>query len=301
MSGRATRHLRRTTGLIAGLLFSVLSLGPLPASAATSGDTESITLSPVSRHYRLDPGASKTDEMTVVNDGTTDYTFTVYVKPYSVNGVEYEPDFYTVKTNTELEKWVSFGQTNYTLKAGQSLVVPFTIKVPMNATPGGHYGVIFAETQPKNILGANSVQRKKRVGLLLYTTVNGNFETGGKFGAIRTPGLQFKAPLKSDLTVSDTGDTDFEVKTVMHVADLFGNTKYRSEKSYQLLPKTTRLIPLEWAQAPGFGFYKVTVSAQQLDETTTHTSYVLMAPIAFYMVFVIGLLILVIYFVAKRR
>ena len=121
------------------------------------------------------------------------------------------------------------------------------------------------------------------------------------FGTVRTPGLQFKAPLKSELNVENTGDTDFAVKTIFQVEDVFGNTKHRTEKTYQLLPKTTRLISLNWEQSPGLGFYKVTVSAEFLDQTTTRTSYVLMAPIAFYMVFVIGLLIIVIYFVAKRR
>lgn len=300
MSGRYTRHLRITTGLIAGLLFSVLTVGTPMVDAATN-EAESITLSPVSRHYRLDPGTIKTDEMTVVNDGMTDYTFTVYAKPYSVNGVEYEPDFFTVRTNTDIEKWVSFAQTSYSIKAGQSLTIPFTITVPVDAVPGGHYGVVFAETQPAKGTGATSVQRKKRVGLLLYTTVNGDFETGGKFGVIRTPGLQFKAPLKSELSVEDTGDTDFAVRTVFQVADIFGNTKHREEKSYQLLPKTTRLIQLTWTKAPDFGLYKVTVSAELLDQTTTRTSYVLMAPIAFYMVFAVGFLVLVIFFVAKRR
>jgi hypothetical protein len=42
-------------------------------------------------------------------------------------------------------------------------------------------------------------------------------------------------------------------------------------------------------------------SAKFLDQETSKTSFVLVAPIVFYMVFAVGLLGAVIYFVAKRR
>ena len=272
-----------------------------PTAMAAEPGKESITLSPASQRFKLDRGAKQSGELTVVNDGTTSYTFLVYAKPYSVNDVEYTPDFYTVRTNTDLERWISFPAKSYVLGAGKSITVPYTISVPPDAVPGGHYGAIFAETQPADAINGTSVQRKKRVGSLLYVTVNGDFKTAAKFNPIRIAPLQFKAPLRSELTTENTGDTDFEVKTIFQVEDLFGHTKYHDEKTYQLLPKTKRLLALEWTKSPGFGFYKVTVSAAQLDQTTSETSYVLMAPIAFYMVFVVGLFALIIYLVQKRR
>jgi hypothetical protein len=271
-------------------------------AAAGEDKRESITLSPVSRHYTFDAGTTKKDTMTIVNDGEVAYSFTVYASPYSVTGEQYEPDFFTTKTTTDLKSWVSFAQKTYSLKPGATVEVPYTITVPEDATPGGHYAVIFAETQPSDQKkDVNSVERKKRVGMLLYTTVNGTFETGGTFNGIHTSGLQFKPPLRSELNLENTGSSDFAVDTVFAVSDIFGKRKYTETKTYQMLPKTKRKVQLAWDKSPGFGLYQVTVSAKFLDKQTSNTSYVLMAPIAFYMIFVIGVLVAVIYFVQKRR
>lgn len=288
-------------GLIAGLLFSMVPM--TGAQAAESDALESIALSPTKKDYKFDAGSSHTDSLTVINDGTVAYSLKVYVSPYSVSGEDYKPDFFTTRKNTDIESWVKLGQKSFRLEPGKSVTVPYTVVVPADATPGGHYGVIFAETQPADgKRDASSVERKKRVGALLYATVNGAYSMGGTFKEIRTPGLQFTSPLKSELNVENTGSSDFDVETVFAVSDIFGSRKYTDDtKEYRLLPKTERKIQLEWPKSPGFGLYKVTVSAEFLDKQTTKTSYVLMAPIAFYMVFVIGLLVLVIYFVAKRQ
>jgi hypothetical protein len=285
------------TGLLAGLLFPV---GQVASAASDADAQETIAVSPASNTFKLDAGATSNGKLTVVNGGTTAYRFKVYVSPYSVNGVEYKPDFFTKRTNTDIESWVRFTKSTYDLKPGASVEIPYRITVPTDATPGGHYGVIFVETQPGDD-SSNSVERKKRVGSLIYATVNGDYQMGGSFGSVRTAGLQFVPPIRSELNVENSGDADFAVETVYAVSDIFGNRKFTDTKEYRLLPKTTRAIQLEWQQSPGFGFYQVTVSAKFLDKQTTHTSYVLMAPIAFYMVFALGLLVGVIYFLQKRR
>lgn len=289
------------TGLFTGLLISFTAITSVHA-ATTDDGRESIALSPVSKSYKFDAGTTHSDSLTVINDGTVGYDFKVYAAPYSVTGEDYKPDFFTTRKNTDIESWVKFEQTTYTLEAGESLKLPYTVEVPADATPGGHYGVIFVETQPKDSQReTSSVERKKRIGTLLYATVNGTFEMGGTFKGIRTPGLQFTSPLKSELNVENTGNSDFQVETVLAVSDLFGNRKFTDTKKYQLLPKTERKIVLTWDQAPGFGFYEVTTSAKFLDQQTTRTSYVLMAPIGFYMIFALGLLVAVVYFVQRRR
>lgn len=289
-----------TAGLISGLLLSMAITAQTHAATAGSGE-ESITLSPTSKQYQLDPGSTRSDKFTIINDGDTDYEFKVFAQPYSVNGEEYEPDFYTVRENTDLEKWVKFQKDTYFLRAGQSVEIPFSVVVPADAIPGGHYGAIFAETQPSQQTSGTSIQRKSRVGSLIYATVNGNFETGGSFEGIRTPLMQFKAPVKSEVTVRNTGDTDFGVTTVFAVEDIFGNRKLTESKEYRVLPKTKRTIQLQWDKAPSFGLFKVTTSAKFIDQETTKSTYVLMAPFGFYLAFVLLFFIAIIFFVQKKR
>ncbi len=266
-----------------------LLLTMIMTSGATSGiaaaqqpalvDNESITLSPVSRKLTLDSGTQINESMTVVNDGKTAYDFIVYSRPYSVSGEDYQPNFTKTPTNADAYSWVRFDKTTYHLEAGQSTKIPFTVRVPAKASPGGHYGVVFAETQPsKDQQNANSVVRKKRVGMLLYVTVNGAVVKEGSILSTTISFWQQQAPLTVQSRVKNTGNTDFTDKTVLTVKDLLGNVKYKASNEHTILPGTTRQVPLEWSGASWFGLYHVEVRQTILDKTTTTNGYVLMLP-----------------------
>lgn len=295
---------RLSTGLLVGLLLSVS--GAQWVNAATTRSqaetaNESITMSPVSQHYQLDAGQSLSDELTIVNDGDSGYTFNLYASPYSVNDDSYEPDFSSERKNTDVDDWVEFAKSSYYIEAGQTLKVGYTITVPRNASPGGHYGVLFAETEAAKLTGGTGVERKKRVGAIVYATVNGTYESGGRLANLTVPSLQFRTPLFSEISIQNTGNSDFATKTSFLITDAFGRKKYEVSKDYQVLPESTRKIRLEWPQATSFGLYKVTATAEFLDQDAAKSSYVLMAPVWMYLITVIGLLALVIYFIQKRR
>lgn len=270
-------------------------------SVAHAAERESITLSPVSKQYQLKAGETRSDELTIINDGETTYEFTVYAQPYSVSNEEYDPDFFNERDNTDVYKWIKPERTRYRLAAGETTKVSFTVTVPEGARPGGHYGAIFAETQPAGSAEGNSVARKKRVGTIIYATIEGKYRIGGALQEVSIPTLQLKTPLVTETRVKNTGNTDFKADLSLTVADLFGGVKYAETKAYQVLPETTRKMTMKWSNAPTFGLFKVSVSTKFLDENTTKDSYVLMAPLGAYLATVVVLFIGIIFFVQRRR
>ena len=272
-------------GVIA-LVLAVGILAPLPAAAQTQdGDIESITLSPVNHKYKIDAGQTANDKLTIVNDGKTDYDFIIYSRPYSITrspSGEYDytnPNFTATPANADAYGWIQFPKTRFHIKAGASLDVAYTMTVPKLASPGGHYGVIFAETQPPiNKESANSVFRKKRVGSIIYATVNGKFITSGQLEGTSIPFWQLQPPLHADATVKNTGNSDITDDTTYVVKDMFGNKKFEQVKQYTILPQTTRKMPFEWPGASWFGLYKVELKQSVLGKESTQSSYVLMLP-----------------------
>lgn len=247
--------------------------------AADNSPRESITLSPVKQRYALDAGSSKTDELTVVNDGETAYDFIVYARPYSVHNEAYDnPDFTSQTPTTDVYQWVQVSQARYHVDAGQTVKVPYTIRVPQNATPGGHYGVLFAETQPTDNSGGNSVVRKKRVGMIIYATINGQYQMGGQSLGTSIPFLQFHTPLSATSRIKNTGNSDFVVNSTYLITDLFGGEKYHVDKDYVVLPQTTRLMTFNWENAPWFGLFKAEVKTSFLDQNTDTAKLVLLVP-----------------------
>lgn len=270
-----------TTSVLVAVVshFAILSTAPY-AFATEEAVLESITLSPVAKRYQLKAGEARTDELTVVNDGKEAYDFIAYAKPYSVANEDYNPDFNTESSNGDAYRWVKFEQPKYRLEAGASTTVRYTLTVPEDAAPGGHYGVLFVETQPKPPAGGgNAVVRKKRVGAILYATVQGTYRTGGQQESLDLPFLQFAPPLRATLKTSNDGNTDFINSVTFRVSDIFGTLKHEEKKDYPILPQTARKMKLEWKDATSFGLYKVDISSEFLDQRHDASRFVLIVPV----------------------
>lgn len=248
-------------------------------ASAQNVANESITLSPVSSKYKIDAGTSVNDKLTVVNDGKVAYDFIVYSRPYSVTNEKYEPNFTNTPKNADAYGWVRFEKTKFHIEAGSTIEVPYTVSVPKQAAPGGHYGVIFAETQPTDTqVSGNAVVRKKRVGSILYATVNGQYTTAGNMVSTDIPFWQAQPPLHAESTAKNTGNTDFANDTIFTVKDVFGNTKFKETKQYTILPQTTRKMTFDWTRSSWFGLYKVELEQTVLGKKSTNSGLVLMMP-----------------------
>lgn len=284
-------RLRTAAAVTFVVMAAVFMANFLPAQAGAADPVESITLSPASKSYTVDPGQTFDDVMTVLNDGETAYDFTVYTAPYSVKDGSYDPNFTEVTSNSDAYAWVQFKQTTWHAEPRETIKIPYTIHVKANAAPGGHYGVIFAEVQPadSSSTGASTLARKKRVGMLMYATVSGDVHLAGNVVSQDIPWFQSRAPLTASLTVENTGNSDFTANVTYSVSDVFGSVKYTAKTNYVVLPSTTRNISLKWDDAPWFGLYKVHVTTEFLQQGEATFAYVLIMPI--WMVLLFGITI----------
>lgn len=240
-------------------------------------DTSSIALTPVITKSDIKAGNTSTDKIKVINNGTTTYTFTVYSRPFSVKNEAYTPQFETGPANSDLYQWITFSQTSYTLKAGERVDVPYNIHVPASAAPGGHYGIIFAETvaDPNS---SNSVVRQKRIGSIVAVNVAGDVTLQGKLIESVARFWQTTPPLTLNNRVENTGNTDFSATIQTSVKDMFGGEKNSESKDYIVYPGTVRDVASTWEQSPWFGLFKVDQKITILGKTANTTHYVLMAP-----------------------
>lgn len=265
-------------GSIAGVfaLLATLLLGPISYAA---DPVESITLSPYSQRYSVDAGQTLSDTLTVFNNGQSAYDFTVYTTPYWVNNPAYQPNFTSNRTRADAYSWISFPQVKYHIKARQTVTVPYTMHVPKNASPGGHYGTIFAEMQPSGSNSQTNLVRKRRVGCIIYATVKGDVHLAGQTTGLSIPWFQSSAPMVATASFKNTGNSDYIATTKYHITDIFGHTKGTVTNGYEVLPATTRDATLSWPGASWLGLYHVHVATTVLGTTTTASSYVLMMPL----------------------
>lgn len=291
--------------LLAVLTIAVLSVSVFSSlltskASAQTGNEEKITLSPAVEKINFAAGTTKSGKMTVINDGQTSYDFVVYAAPFSVNGEDYKPDFVTVNERTQAYQWISFAQEKYRLEAGQRVVIPYTITVPQNAAGGGHYAVLFAETQPPK--DSANVARKKRVGTLLYMSVDGTTQESGSVESLTTQFWRTSPPIVSDVRIRNDGNVHFQADIEFYYATIFGKKQYQLKKESLILPGTTRRIPIAWENTPYFGIFKTGGNVKFLNKTEPlPTKYIVLLPYPILIGIIVAIILVVLWIVLRRR
>lgn len=267
----------RISVISAGLAIALLASFGIFFSDAQAIEGESIVLSPATIRTTIDAGDTLNRTLKVINDGTITYDFVVYASPYSVSDGDYTPNYTETKPNTNLYTWVSFEKTRYTLNPGENVEVPYTISVPADAAPGGHYSVIFAETQIADDV-TDQIARKKRVGAIVYATVEGDYIMSGRQISGSIDWLQLGGPITGLVTVENDGNSDFVMQEKMTVKNVLGGTVYEKTGERIVLPKTTRDVSFAWTESPLMGLYNVSIETTVLDQKTVTQSWVLLLP-----------------------
>lgn len=278
-------ELRRTRPVnhapIAVLMLVGLVLGSLVMGTSAQAQTQTqpeITLTPTAKEHEVDPGEQVNDKFQIYNTGQVEYEFQVYARPFSVVGESYKQDFSTVEPRSDAYEWVQFEKTQYRLQPGEHVDVNYTLRIPDNASPGGHYGILFSEIQPTKNQDGTAIAAKSRVGAVLRVRVSGDVERSGQYLDSTINFFQFRSPLTVASRVDNTGNVDSKATVDLVVKDVFGNTKYSLSQPYVIYPGKIRAMQPTWESVNWFGLYRVEVSTEFLDSTGVHSQLVLMAP-----------------------
>ena len=249
-------------GLAALIAVIAIFSAPSPAQAAVEG----IGVSPTSQELEIAPGGTLVGSMTVINDGTSDIVYKVSVSDYHVTDESYKADFNSVSSSRDVSavSWFTLPQTSATVKSGDQVKVPYTIRVPVTAVIGGHYVAVFAETVPK-LTGGNAIARVQKLGSLFYLNVSGAVSRDGSIASFTAPWLQFTSPLTATLRMKNSGNVHFAASGDIIATDLFGSRQAKTAFKGEVLPGTTRRFDLGLNVAGPIGIYKVSVTPHYLE------------------------------------
>jgi hypothetical protein len=130
---------------------------------------------------------------------------------------------------TDVGTWVELGATQYTLEPHQQVILPFTLTVPANATPGDHVGAIVAQKldDPGDTSGGIGADVRVRVGARIYVRVDGVTNPSLSVDSFNvtydTPGLPFTGrTAKVTYVLTNTGDIRLSPTADLKLGGLFG-------------------------------------------------------------------------------
>ncbi len=160
---------------ILGLFVAAMILPSVALVNAQSSDTTSVgaLISPPSFEIKANPGESRKNTIRLTNKSSSTITYQATAEDFTVTGQEGQVAVQDQSTDGSFSHWFSITPAEFTLQPNNAQYVDFTITVPSNAEPGGHFASILF--QPKVVAkndtsGASVVQR---LGALILLTVSG--------------------------------------------------------------------------------------------------------------------------------
>lgn len=310
IAGSAATGMRRLLtatllGVLTGaVIVSGILLAPAPPSAAQEeigisgvpGNSEGVADGRSRFTYSADPGEQIVDYYLVRNAGTQPQTFTVL----GADAFNDDAGAYALKPTDEdpvdLGTWVQFengsNRIQFDLQPGESRLVPFTIAVPQNATPGDHAGGIIASV----VTPDGQVRVDRRVGTRTYVRVSGDIQVGLSVSKLegRYTGdwwNPLSGTLKTQYTVENTGNIALAANVKLGVNTWFGIPldNRAGDSIPELLPGGTRVYETEVSGVAAWGYLNpwVTLSPfvegndpekRLVTEPTTRDAFVLAMP-----------------------
>ena len=117
--------------------FFIFSFLILPASAVT-------IISPIVEMACF-PGDVQKGVVKVYNETDQEIVLKAIIKPFSAGSDSGQPTYSSLESDNSYLSWFELSQNELKLLPKQAAVIPFQATIPVSATPGGYYAVIFWE------------------------------------------------------------------------------------------------------------------------------------------------------------
>ncbi|WP_154796281.1 WxL protein peptidoglycan domain-containing protein [Occultella kanbiaonis] len=216
--------------LVLALLVGTTVGGQAPAAADVATDELTWSVAPADNdqgtgrpnfNYAVSPGDVIADAFVVTNLGTAELPLAIYAADgYTTpqGHLDLQP---ADVAPADLGTWVTLETTEVTLGAGESVEVPFTLAVPVDASPGDHPGgIVAAYTSSAD---GGTVRLDRRLGSRLHVRVAGEQQVGLEVSNVRlSQDLVINpiaaAPTVLTYTVTNVGN----VRTLAHESVTLG-------------------------------------------------------------------------------
>ncbi len=244
-----------TTLCAVAILFS---LGTLDARAASTG----LTIQPVKISYDLKPGETASGTISLTNASDAAVNVDMKVEDFVPLAGSYNIQFVgRAEGVTTVRDWVLFSEpVSFVLGKGAAKEIAYTIKAPLDAEPGGHFGVaLFKATERTS---GSQIKVGTQVGVLLFVTVPGDHLQKGKVLNFSGPQFVQKGPVVFQIKFENTGTVHFEPKGSIKITDIFGREAGNVPVGGQaVLPTGVRDLSATWNVAGTlFGRYRAALS-----------------------------------------
>ncbi len=256
---------------------------------------QSLSVTPTLFQMSAVPQQSWRSGVKVINNNQNELTVYAQVVNFAPSGETGEgkflPIFEESTEGTTLAEWITVSGEPVTIKAEQSYTIPFTVEVPENAAPGGHFAAILIGTKPPQTAGAVRVATSQVVTSLFFVRIAGDVTENGVIREFRTQ-RSFVSTPQADFEVrfENKGNVHLQPQGEILITNMWGKERGVVPINHQthfgnVLPASIRKFEFSWKGEQSFsdiGRYKAVLTLAYGDENRmfqTSTLYFYVIPV----------------------
>lgn len=215
------------------LITAIALLAPSSLAAAQAAGTgQALEIGPPVISITGDPGQSLSTNISLRDVSASDLYVTSQVNDFEAGGEDGTPKVILDNSVSpfSIKNWIP-PITPSTLKSRQVKTIKVAINIPINAAPGGYYGIIRFTGVPPELKGSSGVSLNASLGSLVFIKVSGQAkeqinieEFSVNSGDGQATSLLQGKPITFVQRVKNTGNTFEQPTGIVTIKDMFGKT-----------------------------------------------------------------------------
>ena len=240
----------------------------MPFAALAQDALIGFTISPPLRELNVSPGQSIDQTFDVTNTSAGAVTVYPLSKDFiaSTDATSTSPQILETTPSdsaTVVSPWIKFVQSSVEIAGGKTVSIHYTIAVPTDAAPGGHYGGVFVTTQQPTDTSTSNVGIDTLIGSLLLLTVAGTTHAAAnvvEFTAVDDAGhktsLFQQLPVHLRTTIANTGNIHVLPSGTITVTNMYGKqvlSQAFNQAGNRILPSSQHAFSQDITDSIGWG------------------------------------------------
>ena len=235
----------------------VVTLYFLAGSFSYAQESLTLSISPTLFDMTAEPGQSWKSNLRVVNVNSYDLTVYVEVVNFAPQGEggdgRFIPVFNAESDMSTLAQWFTISSDPVTVPAEQTVDVPFTVSVPIDASPGGHFAAILVGTRPiENKDNESRIQTAQIVTSLFFAKVAGDIVESGSIREFTTSDTYLDSPeVTFSMRFENKGNVHLQPQGEIKIFNMWGHERgilpiNQNSNFGNVLPLSIRNFVLSW-------------------------------------------------------
>lgn len=236
-------------------VLSVVFLTPVLAYAQSS---VSISISPTLFEISASPSQDWNSTIKIINSNPFEMRIFADVVNFVPQGESGQGSFIPVFTEESagqtMAEWITLEQDEYVVPAEQSIQIPFTIRVPEDAAPGGHFAAVLVGTKAQvSNSGKPNVETSQVVSSLMFLRVAGDIVENGSIREFATERTVYEAPeVNFELRFENKGNVHLQPQGDIKIVNMWGQERgivpvNRQSLFGNVLPESIRKYRFTWS------------------------------------------------------